>query len=70
MVNYTKTTTPAFHIVRRVLRERGIAGLYKGQALTLLRDVPGVSAWYFTNEMMLRALRPTGRGLLILWTFI
>lgn len=59
MVNYGKTPG-AFAIVKQVVKQRGVAGLFKGQALTLLRDVPGVSAWYFTNEMMLRAQQRPG----------
>ncbi len=59
MVNFGKTPG-AFAIVKQVVKQRGVAGLFKGQALTLLRDVPGVSAWYFTNEMMLRAQQRPG----------
>lgn len=60
MTTYKQKSMSAFSIIRQIVAKHGVKGLYKGQSLTFLRDVPGVSAWYFTNEMMLRFQQPIG----------
>lgn len=41
---------------RQVYREGGIRSLYKGTALTLMRDCPGSIAWFGTYEIVKREL--------------
>jgi solute carrier family 25 carnitine/acylcarnitine transporter 20/29 len=40
----------------QVYREGGIRSLYKGTALTLMRDIPGSIAWFGTYEIIKRSL--------------
>jgi solute carrier family 25 (mitochondrial carnitine/acylcarnitine transporter), member 20/29 len=40
----------------QVYRQGGIASLYKGTMLTLMRDIPGSIAWFGTYEVMKRSL--------------
>jgi hypothetical protein len=43
-------------LVRSVVADKGITGMWRGLSSTLTRDVPGVAAWYATNEAVKRAL--------------
>ena len=48
-------------VVLRTLREEGLVrGLYRGNASTLLREVPGNFCWYGTYEGVCKALTPDG----------
>ena len=49
-----------YNSLRKILREDGIRGLYKGTLLTLFRDIPGAVAYYESYEVMKTALTPTG----------
>jgi solute carrier family 25 carnitine/acylcarnitine transporter 20/29 len=40
----------------QVYRQGGITSLYKGTALTLMRDIPGSIAWFGTYEVVKRAI--------------
>jgi solute carrier family 25 carnitine/acylcarnitine transporter 20/29 len=40
----------------QVYRSGGIASLYKGTMLTLMRDIPGSIAWFGTYEVVKREL--------------
>eukprot|EP00934_Nitzschia_sp_Nitz4_P005783 Nitzschia sp. Nitz4//scaffold389_size11954//10549//11784//NITZ4_009013-RA/size11954-augustus-gene-0.11-mRNA-1//1//CDS//3329550002//5773//frame0 len=40
----------------KVFREGGITSLYKGTALTLMRDCPGSIAWFSTYEILKRTI--------------
>ncbi|KAJ3391695.1 carnitine transporter [Entophlyctis sp. JEL0112] len=46
-----------------VFRQSGIAGLYRGTAATLLRDVPGGAVYFATYEFFYRRLKTEGNGL-------
>lgn len=45
---------------KKVLKEEGAAGLYKGSVLTLLRDGPGSVAYYGAYEIMKNNLKGDG----------
>jgi solute carrier family 25 carnitine/acylcarnitine transporter 20/29 len=47
---------------KKVVKEDGVKGLYKGTALTLLRDGPGSVAYYGAYEIFKRALSPKEEG--------
>lgn len=44
--------------VRRIVREQGLRGLWRGTSATLLRDGPGVGAWYASFEFTKVRARP------------
>eukprot|EP00924_Labyrinthula_sp_SR-Ha-C_P016527 maker-scaffold_6-snap-gene-6.9-mRNA-1 protein AED:0.01 eAED:0.01 QI:164/1/1/1/1/1/2/129/286 len=46
--------------LKKLFREEGIRGLYKGTALTLLRDAPGSVAYYGAYEIMKNGLTKEG----------
>jgi solute carrier family 25 carnitine/acylcarnitine transporter 20/29 len=48
---------------RKILRERGIRGLWTGFAPTIARDGPGVGAYYAFFELGKRWLTPEGKSL-------
>eukprot|EP00052_Salpingoeca_macrocollata_P012586 m.97921 g.97921 ORF g.97921 m.97921 type:complete len:294 (+) comp18549_c0_seq3:103-984(+) len=39
-----------FDVVRKTIASRGVAGLFEGISATLLREIPGNAAWFFTYE--------------------
>ena len=45
---------------RKVIKEEGVRGLYKGTGLTLLRDVPGSVAYYAAYDLLKQAIGLTG----------
>lgn len=47
--------------VVKIVREEGVTkGLFKGHAATLMREIPGNAAWFFTYETIMRKLIPPG----------
>ncbi|EDO47806.1 predicted protein [Nematostella vectensis] len=42
--------------LRRIYREAGVRGVYKGISVTAMRDIPGWGAMFFTNELCHRAI--------------
>ena len=46
-------------VVRQVVRAEGAAGMWRGLAPTLARDIPGVGMWYLAFEIAKRALTPS-----------
>ncbi len=46
---------------KQIIKEKGIVGLWKGLGPTLLRDAPGVGAWYACFEITRRMLIPEGK---------
>jgi solute carrier family 25 carnitine/acylcarnitine transporter 20/29 len=51
--------TNPINCAQLILKEEGPAGLFKGTALTLLRDVPGSVAYYTTYELLKEKLKNT-----------
>lgn len=41
-------------VIRKVTRDNGIRGLFRGLNMTLIREVPGTSIWFVVYEMALR----------------
>lgn len=41
-------------VIRKVTRDSGIRGLFRGLNMTLIREVPGTSIWFVVYEMALR----------------
>ncbi|TRZ03988.1 hypothetical protein DNTS_018902, partial [Danionella cerebrum] len=48
--------------VKQLYRQNGIRGLYKGTALTLMRDVPASGMYFMTYERLKNALTPEGKS--------
>ncbi|XP_061430099.1 mitochondrial carnitine/acylcarnitine carrier protein [Lethenteron reissneri] len=46
--------------VKQIYRESGIRGVYKGTALTLMRDVPASGMYFMTYEWLKNVLTPEG----------
>lgn len=53
-IDQGKATT--VDIMRQILREGGVRGLFKGTGLTLMRDVPGSFFYFLTYEGIKRGL--------------
>uniref|UniRef100_UPI003AAAC2B0 mitochondrial carnitine/acylcarnitine carrier protein isoform X1 n=1 Tax=Centroberyx gerrardi TaxID=166262 RepID=UPI003AAAC2B0 len=49
--------------VKQLYRENGIRGIYKGTALTLMRDVPASGMYFMTYEWLKHSLTPAGKRL-------
>ncbi|GAA6102280.1 mitochondrial carnitine/acylcarnitine carrier protein, partial [Tachysurus ichikawai] len=47
--------------VKQIYRESGIRGIYKGTALTLMRDVPASGMYFMTYEWLKNLLTPEGK---------
>ncbi|RXN17210.1 mitochondrial carnitine acylcarnitine carrier [Labeo rohita] len=47
---------------KQLYRENGIRGIYKGTALTLMRDVPASGMYFMTYEWLKKALTPEGKS--------
>uniref|UniRef100_A0AAR2JPE8 Solute carrier family 25 member 20 n=1 Tax=Pygocentrus nattereri TaxID=42514 RepID=A0AAR2JPE8_PYGNA len=47
---------------KQIYRENGIRGVYKGTALTLMRDVPASGMYFMTYEWLKHILTPEGRS--------
>ncbi|TRY58168.1 hypothetical protein DNTS_007129 [Danionella cerebrum] len=47
---------------KQLYRQNGIRGLYKGTALTLMRDVPASGMYFMTYERLKNALTPEGKS--------
>ncbi|KAK2906457.1 hypothetical protein QQF64_019646 [Cirrhinus molitorella] len=47
---------------KQLYRENGIRGIYKGTALTLMRDVPASGMYFMTYEWLKNALTPEGKS--------
>jgi len=43
---------------RQIIQQSGVRGMWKGMGSTLLRDGPGVGAWYSSFEAVKRGLTP------------
>ena len=41
-------------IIRKVIHEDGIIGLYRGLNLTLMREIPGTCIWFLAYEVALK----------------
>uniref|UniRef100_H2TUX4 Solute carrier family 25 member 20 n=1 Tax=Takifugu rubripes TaxID=31033 RepID=H2TUX4_TAKRU len=48
--------------VKQLYRESGIRGIYKGTALTLMRDVPASGMYFMTYEWLKTLLTPPGKS--------
>uniref|UniRef100_A0A8C5X8H4 Solute carrier family 25 member 48 n=1 Tax=Malurus cyaneus samueli TaxID=2593467 RepID=A0A8C5X8H4_9PASS len=48
------------HCFRTILQKEGIAGVYRGTAATLLRDVPGYYAYFIPYTMFCDWITPDG----------
>ncbi|MCJ8744157.1 hypothetical protein PDJAM_G00115200 [Pangasius djambal] len=48
--------------VKQLYRESGIRGIYKGTALTLMRDVPASGMYFMTYEWLKNLLTPEGKS--------
>ncbi|KAF7693511.1 hypothetical protein HF521_008827 [Silurus meridionalis] len=48
--------------VKQIYKESGIRGIYKGTALTLMRDVPASGMYFMTYEWLKNLLTPEGRS--------
>uniref|UniRef100_A0A667Y9U9 Solute carrier family 25 member 20 n=1 Tax=Myripristis murdjan TaxID=586833 RepID=A0A667Y9U9_9TELE len=48
--------------VKQLYRESGIRGIYKGTALTLMRDVPASGMYFMTYEWLKNSLTPAGKS--------
>uniref|UniRef100_A0A4W4H6P8 Solute carrier family 25 member 20 n=1 Tax=Electrophorus electricus TaxID=8005 RepID=A0A4W4H6P8_ELEEL len=48
--------------VKQIYREGGIRGVYKGTALTLMRDVPASGMYFMTYEWLKSILTPEGKN--------
>ncbi|XP_030633422.1 mitochondrial carnitine/acylcarnitine carrier protein isoform X2 [Chanos chanos] len=49
--------------VKQLYKESGIRGIYKGTALTLMRDVPASGMYFMTYEWLKNILTPEGKRL-------
>ncbi|XP_062520273.1 mitochondrial carnitine/acylcarnitine carrier protein-like [Corticium candelabrum] len=49
-------------VARKVFRQSGIQGLYKGTCATLLRDLPGSGMYFMGYEGILRMITPEGQS--------
>ncbi|KAI5607156.1 mitochondrial carnitine/acylcarnitine carrier protein, partial [Silurus asotus] len=47
---------------KQIYKESGIRGIYKGTALTLMRDVPASGMYFMTYEWLKNLLTPEGRS--------
>lgn len=45
-------------MIRRIWREEGLRGLYRGQAITALRDIPSYGLYFFVYEWARSRLAP------------
>jgi len=43
-------------VVRKVVGSEGVRGMWRGHSSTVLRDVPGLAAWFATSELCRRQL--------------
>jgi hypothetical protein len=64
-VQYTRNRADAQYsgpidAARQIVRTAGVRSLWLGLWPMILRDAPGVGAWYFTFEAVRRALLPPG----------
>ncbi|XP_046852752.1 mitochondrial carnitine/acylcarnitine carrier protein-like [Xenia sp. Carnegie-2017] len=46
---------------KKIIKESGIRGLYKGTCATLLRDLPGTGMYFMTYELLLKSMTPEGK---------
>ncbi|TRY56919.1 hypothetical protein DNTS_017078 [Danionella cerebrum] len=60
-VGQPKYTGP-MDCVKQLYRQNGIRSLYKGTALTLMRDVPASGMYFMTYERLKNALTPEGKS--------
>ena len=44
-------------VIRKVVREGGFNGLFRGLNVTLLREIPGTMIWFVAYEMALRCFQ-------------
>ncbi|XP_041946024.1 cAMP-dependent protein kinase type II-alpha regulatory subunit-like isoform X2 [Alosa sapidissima] len=51
--------------VKQLYKESGIRGIYKGTALTLMRDIPASGMYFMTYEWLKHILTPEGRRMSI-----
>ncbi|XP_029549227.1 mitochondrial carnitine/acylcarnitine carrier protein-like isoform X2 [Salmo trutta] len=50
--------------VKQLYKESGIRGIYRGTALTLMRDVPASGMYFMTYEWLKHLLIPEGKSCL------
>lgn len=50
----TKPKLTTVGVIRKVTRDSGVRGLFRGLNMTLIREVPGTSIWFVAYEMALR----------------
>ena len=51
---------------KKLYREGGIRGVYRGTAATLLRDVPASGMYFMTYEWLQHVLTPAGHSSVLL----
>ena len=49
-------------VIRKVVREGGFNGLFRGLNVTLLREIPGTMIWFVAYELALRCLKQPGHS--------
>jgi len=50
-------TTTAWIMAKKIIKENGIRGIYKGNLITLLREVPATAVYFATYEYLSKKLR-------------
>ncbi|OJJ33720.1 hypothetical protein ASPWEDRAFT_173157 [Aspergillus wentii DTO 134E9] len=50
---HAKVYTGPLDCVRQLMRQNGIKGIYRGQCITLLREIHGYGVWFATYEALL-----------------
>ena len=58
--NPKKLTTMG--VIRKVVREGGFNGLFRGLNVTLLREIPGTMIWFVAYELALRCFKQPGHS--------
>lgn len=49
-------------VIRKVVREGGFNGLFRGLNVTLLREIPGTMIWFVAYELALRCFKQPGHS--------
>lgn len=47
-------------VIRKVVREGGFSGLFRGLNMTLLREIPGTMIWFVAYELALHYFQRPG----------
>jgi hypothetical protein len=63
MVQYSRERhVGPLSMMRGIVKEHGLSGMWKGQLLTLLRDSIGVGCWYSAYEVVIAHLKQRSRA--------